>query len=109
MYNYYMNTIEVLYFDGCPSWKPALENLKKVTEAEKISSEIVFVKIISIDQAQKEHFLGSPSFRVNGIDLWPEERDNYGLSCRVYKTPAGFKGFPTFKMLKEEIRSVLVK
>lgn len=57
-----MNKIEILYFDGCPSWKTAVENLKKVVETEKIPAEICMVKIETPDQVQKEHFLGSPSF-----------------------------------------------
>ena len=102
-----MNNIELLYFDGCPSWKLALENLKKVVENENISAEIRLVKIVDPEQAQREHFLGSPSIRVNGSDLWPEKRENYTLSCRVYKTPIGMKGSPTIEMLMEKIRSTL--
>jgi hypothetical protein len=102
-----MNKISLLYFDGCPSWQPALENLKKVIEDEKILAEISLVKVEDPDQAQQEQFLGSPSIRVNGIDLWPEERANYMLSCRVYKTPAGIKGSPTIEMLRERLREVI--
>jgi len=104
-----MNNIELLYFDDCPSWKSALENLKKVVENEKISTEIRLVKIVDPEQAQREHFLGSPSIRVNGSDLWPEKRENYTLSCRVYKTPTGMKGSPTIEMLKKELISVIAK
>jgi len=102
-----MNKITLLYFDGCPSWQPALENLQKVVEAEKILAKINLVKIENPEQAQQEKFLGSPSIRVNGVDLWPEERANYTLSCRVYKTPAGMKGSPTIEMLRERLREVI--
>jgi hypothetical protein len=95
-----MNEIKLLYFDGCPSWKSALGILKKVIETEKIQASVTLVKIETPEQAQKERFLGSPSFIVNGVDLWPEERQNYTLSCRIYNTPAGMKGFPTVEMLK---------
>lgn len=102
-----MIKMEILYFDGCPSWKPALENLEKVIETEKISAEIGLVKIASPEQAQIEEFLGSPSFRVDGIDLWPEKRENYTLRCRIYNSPSGMQGYPTTKMLREEIRRAL--
>ena len=59
-------------------------------------------KIDDPEQAQREHFLGSPSILVNGVDLWPEERKNYSFSCRVYQTPTGMKGSPTVEMLREK-------
>jgi hypothetical protein len=102
-----MNEITLLYFDGCPSWQPALENLEKVLESEQIPAEITLVKIDSADQAQREHFLGSPSIRVNGVDLWPEERANYSLSCRVYHTPMGMRGSPTLEMLREKLQEAI--
>ena len=102
-----MLQITLQYFDGCPSWRPALENLRMVIAAEKIAAKISLVKIESSDQAQQEHFLGSPSFLVNGIDLWPEERTDYSLNCRVYRTPAGLKGSPTIGMLRERLQEVM--
>ena len=102
-----MNEITLLYFDGCPSWQPVLENLKKVIEAERIQAKITLLKIDDPEKAQRERFLGSPSIRFNGIDLWPEERTDYTLNCRVYKTPTGMKGSPTIEMLRERLREVL--
>jgi hypothetical protein len=102
-----MLQVELLYFDGCPSWEPSLVSLKTAIEAEQISAELKLVKIDNSDQAQREHFLGSPSFRVNGTDLWPEERSRYSLNCRVYKTPTGMRGTPTIEMLREEIHRVM--
>jgi len=101
-----MNEILLFYFDGCPFWQVALENAQKVIEIDKIPAEIRLIKIKSPEQAQKERFLSSPSFRVNGIDLWPEERDHYTLSCRVYQTPDGLKGSPSFEMLRERLREI---
>ncbi len=101
-----MKEIALLYFDGCPSWQPALENLKQAIKTEGIQTDISLIKISDNEQAQRQRFLGSPSIHVNGIDLWPEERSNYTLSCRVYKTPDGMKGVPTIEMLRERLREV---
>jgi hypothetical protein len=101
-----MIRINLQYFDGCPSWQPALENLKNVIEAENIAAEINMVKIESPEQAQQEHFLGSPSFLVNGVDLWPEERNHYSLSCRVYQTPTGLRGSPSIGMLRKRLQEI---
>lgn len=97
--------IELLYFDGCPSWQTALENLKVALQEEGISEVITMIEIRDDEQAGQENFLGSPSIRIDGQDLWFEQRENYSLSCRVYGTPEGVKGFPTAEMLRSKIRS----
>jgi len=64
------------------------------------------VKVESDEEAARLKFLGSPSFRVDGVDWWPEERKRYNLSCRVYATPQGLRGAPTVEMLREKLRSM---
>jgi hypothetical protein len=96
--------IELLYFDDCPSWKVALENLETALAAEGVEAEIQLIEVVDRDQATRLKFLGSPSFCVNGKDWWPEERETYNLSCRVYATPQGMRGVPTVEMLCEKIQ-----
>jgi hypothetical protein len=55
-------------------------------------------------EAARLKFLGSPSFRLNSVELWPEERKRYDLSCRVYNTSQGMTGAPTVEMLGEKLR-----
>ena len=97
--------INLLYFDGCPSYKDALENLRSALAAEDIEAEIRLVNVDDNDEASRVKFLGSPSFQVNGVDWWPEERKRYNLSCRVYTTPQGMRGVPTVEMLREKLQS----
>lgn len=96
--------IELLYFDGCPSWQTALDNLKSVLREEGITESVNVLEVVNDEQAQQEKFLGSPSIRINGNDLWFEQRENYSLSCRVYATPEGIKGWPTLEMLRSKIK-----
>ena len=95
--------IELLYFDGCPSWKAGLENLKSALQIDGLDIPVELIQVVNDEDAARMKFLGSPSFRVNGVDLWDEERDTYSLSCRVYATPEGMKGSPTVSMLGEAI------
>jgi hypothetical protein len=95
--------IELLYFEGCPSWEVALENLKTALKVEGLEASIRLVKVADNDEAAHLKFLGSPLFRVDGVDWWPEERKRYNLSCRVYQTPLGLKGEPTVEMLREQL------
>lgn len=100
--------VELLYFDGCPSWQSGLQILHSALEANGLDVSVELVQVLNNDDAARKKFLGSPSFRVNGIDLWSEERDTYSLSCRVYATLEGMKGMPTILMLQEAIRQVVV-
>jgi hypothetical protein len=97
--------IELIYFDGCPSWKTGLENLKKALQLEQLGDSVELVKVSSDSEATLLKFLGSPSFHVNGKDVWPEERDTYALSCRIYTTPTGMSGWPSVKMLREILKA----
>ncbi len=98
--------IEVLYFDGCPSWRRAVGNLEAALEAEGLAAEVELVKVEDVATAQERRFLGSPSFRVDGRDLWPDEHSEFALDCRVYATPEGLKGWPTVVMLRERLRNL---
>jgi len=104
-----INSITLLYFDGCPSWKTALENVREVLDALGLDVEIELILIESNEQAQKQKFLGSPSICVNGEDLWPEDRQSYTMSCRVYQTTSGFTGVPTPEMIKARLQKMLAR
>ena len=99
--------IDLLYFDGCPSWQDGLNNLQTALAQEDLEAEVSLVRVADNADAARLHFLGSPSFRIEGIDLWPEERSSYALSCRVYSTSQGMHGAPNVEMLREKIRSYM--
>ncbi len=96
--------IDLLYFEGCPSWQEGLENLKTALIRENIQAEINLIRVDDNSAASRLQFLGSPSFRVNGVELWEEQRARYNLSCRVYSASTGLKGAPTVEMLQEKLR-----
>ncbi len=96
--------IELFYFDGCPSWQNGLKNLEAALQEEGLPASMEMVKVADDNDAARLKFLGSPHFRVDGQDLWPEERENYSLSCRVYLTPEGIKGLPTVAMLRQHLK-----
>jgi RimJ/RimL family protein N-acetyltransferase len=89
-------TIEVLYFDGCPNQEKLVTHLPQLLEREGITAEIVLRDIPDTKSAIQERFLGSPTVRLNGHDIDPDasQRDDYGLKCRLYRTPSGLSGLP---------------
>lgn len=99
--------IELLYFNGCPSWEEGLKNFKDALSAEGVFADVSLLLIEDNSEAIKEKFLGSPSFRIDGQDLWPDERQSYYLGCRLYITQEGMRGVPTVTMLREKIRNLI--
>jgi len=99
--------IELLYFDGCPSWKNGLKDLQSALKEEGLNAPIDMIEVKDNEQANRLKFLGSPSLRVDGQELWPEEREIYALSCRVYPSPEGIKGWPTITMIRQKLHHVM--
>ena len=89
-------TVEVLYFDGCPNQDALLPHLEQLLRAAELPVAIVLRNVPDDDEAQRERFLGSPTVRVDGRDVEPgaEQRDDFGLKCRLYRVPSGLRGTP---------------
>ncbi len=98
--------VDLLYFAGCRWWEEALASLKFALAAEGLDAAIRLVKLDNDEEAMHLKFLGSPSFQVEGVDLWLEERDHYNLNCRVYHTPQGLRGAPSVEMFREKLRAL---
>ncbi len=96
--------VEILYFDGCPTYLEAEKSLRDVLSREDAEAELELVAVNTDEEAQKFRFPGSPTIRLDGEDLFPvPERAEYALGCRMYATPEGLKGSPTAEMLKEAL------
>lgn len=92
--------VELLYFDGCPTYRTAREALEEVLSEEGMADEVDLVAVNTDEEAERLRFPGSPTVRVDGGDLFPvPERKTYALGCRTYSTPEGLRGHPTKEML----------
>jgi hypothetical protein len=51
---------------------------------------------VESDAAARRAFLGSPTLRVEGVDVDPgaDERTDYGLKCRLHPIAEGLAGTP---------------
>lgn len=96
------NKIQFLYFEGCPSYKPALTNLKEIIEEEKIVANIEMVRVESPEEAQKVGFQGSPSIKINGIDL-EDKNDGFSFNCRLYNVDGKLTGTPSKEFIKQRV------
>ncbi len=98
--------IRFLYFEDCPSHEEALNRLHKVMQEEGIEEEIQIIKVETEEQAQENHFIGSPTILVNGSDIVPPTPvTRYGLACRAYTLEDGrISPLPSYEMIRWAIR-----
>ncbi len=97
-------TLEVLYFDGCPSHERLLPVLRALAgEHGLVLSQR---RIESAADAEQARFLGSPSVRVNGIDVEPgaHQRTDFGMKCRLYRSPDGHSGLPPRRWIADALQ-----
>jgi hypothetical protein len=99
--------VEVLYFDGCPTYEAAEKTLQDVFADKGLEADVELVAVNTDEEARRLRFPGSPTIRVAGKDLFPtEEREDWRLGCRAYTTPEGLRGSPTAEMFEEALTQI---
>jgi hypothetical protein len=98
--------VELLWWEGCPSYPETLRDLEAVLEEEGIEAKIEQREVESDEQARAERFPGSPTIRVNGEDVVPPgEGEPFTLTCRVYRLRDGRPSpTPDREHLREALR-----
>jgi hypothetical protein len=89
--------IEVLYFDGCPNHLPATQRVRAIVRQEGVSAEVSEIEVKDEWEARALAFPGSPTIRVNGLDIEPALRGlaHIGFACRRYPG-----GLPSDEMIR---------
>lgn len=93
--------IEVLYFDGCPNYSPVVERLRNVLAGDGLHAEIIEIEVRDESAARELKFFGSPTIRVNGLDIETSSRQvsETGFACRCYPG-----GLPSEEMIRAAVR-----
>jgi len=77
--------IELLYWEGCPSYQQALSDLRAaMTEVGLDPEDIEVLEIDTDAAAETGRFVGSPTIRIDGVDVVDPGDEPVGLTCRVY-------------------------
>jgi len=97
-----MQEIEVLYFDGCPSWQNAWAVLGAVlAESSGWEPSVRLRDVTTMAPEELVGFAGSPTIRVDGVDLF-----GYGgpmiMACRRYEDNGG-QGWPSTETLRARL------
>ncbi len=103
--------VDVLYFEGCPHHAQARDLVEDVLAECGIPPTIRDVDVNDAADAQKLKFLGSPSIRVDGVDVDPSSvaLNNYGLMCRVYRHGGVVSGIPSRMMIEVAVKNAIAK
>jgi hypothetical protein len=82
-------TVELLWWEGCPSTERALSELRGALDELGLSDDVVMREIRTDEEAEATAFSGSPTILIDGVELMailgragPDEPA--GLNCRVY-------------------------
>jgi hypothetical protein len=82
--------VEFLWWEGCPSWDRALDELRQAMEGVGLDAgDIEVIEIETEAEAEGRQFVGSPTIRIDGADLQPTGEEPAGLTCRIYRLRDG--------------------
>lgn len=98
-------TVELLYFDGCPGHEALLPHLHELANETGADVEIELRRVETLEAAEAERFLGSPTVRVDGVDVDPGApgRSDYGLKCRIYRSDGAASPTPPDRWIRSAL------
>lgn len=98
--------IEILYFDGCPNSEETKTVLRQAAEVEGVRADIVYLVVDDSETAQHLGFLGSPSIRINGVDIEADAgtKSAFGIMCRFYERAGNQAGTPPLELVTNAVR-----
>ncbi len=100
--------IELIYFDGCPNWRDTMRDIHAVLEDHQLTTEVELVKVASPQEAEELAFPGSPTVRVDGVDVEPDApTTGFGLACRIYTVEDETVGRPPKEWIAAALESAL--
>ena len=97
--------LEYFYAKGSKRPPEADEAVRLALEATDPSIDIQYVEIEDSEQAKARKFFGTPTIRVDGVDVEYGEREaeEYQMGTRYYNTPQGWKPYPHARLIANTI------
>jgi hypothetical protein len=97
--------IEILGFAGCPHFLPAIECARAALRETGVEAVIREINVENDQAVSKVSFLGSPTIRINGLDVEPAARtsNDFGFGCRTYVVNGRRQGLPPREWIEATI------
>jgi hypothetical protein len=86
--------VELLYTDGDPHAMTARQRLVEVLTEDAFETPIQMIAVSSADDAELLDFRGSPTIRIDGVDIYPPSAEQ-GLGSRAYPRDDQLDAAPT--------------
>lgn len=88
--------VEFLWFQDCPNHEEACQLLREVLAETAAGQPFEDVDATDPALAEELRFPGSPTIRINGVDVEPgfQEPEDYTPGCRLYTTGGRMQGSP---------------
>ena len=101
--------IELLWWQGCPSTERARDELRRVLDEIGLAgAEVRSREIRSDAEAREAGFVGSPTIRIDGVDISDPGEEPAGLTCRLYQLRDGrYSAVPDPDDLRDALRRAL--
>ena len=98
--------VEVLYIANCPNHKRAVEQVRAALDAVGRPASVEEVEVRTNSDAETWQFLGSPTVRVDGLDVEPEARgvQHFGVGCRSYVENGIRSGLPSENLVQNALQ-----
>ena len=97
--------VEILYIADCPNHGPTVERVWHALKATDLHATVTDVEVLDAGDAERRRFIGSPTVRVNGLDVEPEAREiqRFGLGCRSYVEDGRRSGLPSEGLIRRAL------
>lgn len=98
--------VELLWFKDCPNHEQARGMLLDTLERHGIRGGFADIDASDLAVAVARQFPGSPTIRVDGVDIEPGFGDtgDYTPRCRLYASDQGLTGMPRPEWIEAAIR-----
>jgi len=102
------NVVEILYTDACPFWKETLNTISQVMKELNVTIPIKKTRIANEEEAKCLKFPGSPTVRLNGVDIDPAFKETTGyIGCRLYFYEGRTYEYPPKQMIKTAFQTMM--
>ncbi len=91
-------------FEGCPGAQPTIDLVRRIVEG-RADVEVQTIVVADARAARKCAFLGSPSVRVDGVDVDPDAAQaTIAFSCRVYVVEGRVQSTPPREWIERSLQ-----
>ncbi|WP_129338263.1 hypothetical protein [Cellulomonas endophytica] len=98
--------IQLLVVSDCAHEAGASALLRQALDDAGLPELDFSTGVISTDaQAAEAHFLGSPTFLIDGRDPFADPAATPAVACRLYSTRSGLAGVPDVEPLKQALHA----